>query len=235
MQGNKHTFINSQTKTFYKQYTKTEYTYLKMLHDYTGLTINLVTINNSNNNNTQYITMPAAHVISIDTIPQKRRSNLSHIITANIPFILDQISYLNNLGIYYSDCLQWLYYQNKLYLIDFDTAYMNKIDYNYNNYDLLKNFLSAFNIDYKFITESLNYLDLFQGDGFSFSDKEQELYNKLNDPTMLKNHIYYSSNRRHIQLNIPNIHIYGSTGNMIITETILNPELKNEWELIKIV
>ena len=230
MQGNKHTFINSNTKTFYKEYTKNEFLYLKMLHGNTGLNINLETINNK-----QYITMPANNIISIDTIPKKCRNNIKHIIIKNIPFMLEQITYLNNLGIYYSDALQWLYQNNKMYLIDLDTAYMREINYNYNNYDLLKNFLFHFNIDYSFLIESLNYLDLFQNEGISLDDTETELYNKLNIPSMQKNHIYFSNNRRHIQVDVKNIHIYGENGNMIITETILNPELKNEWELIRIV
>ena len=53
---------------------------------------------------------------------------------------------------------------------------------------------------------------------------------------MQKNHVYYSKNQRHIQIkDIEYIHIYGESGNMLITETILNPEVAKEWELIKIV
>ena len=86
MQGNKHTFTDN--KTFYKEYTKNEFLFLKMLHGNTGLIINTIT-----HNNKEYITMPADHVISIDTIPKKRRNNIKHIIIKNIPFILEQISY----------------------------------------------------------------------------------------------------------------------------------------------
>ena len=232
MQGNKHTFISSDNKTFHKEYTHQEFLFLKMLHGITNLPINTIT-----HNNKEYITMPADHVISIDTIPKKRRNNIKHIIIKNIPYMLEQILYLNALNIYYSDALQWLYHNNKLYLIDFDTAYMTTIDFNYNNhnnYDLLINFLSAFNIDYSFISESLNYFQLFQ-DGISFFENEVNIYNSLNIPSMQKNHIYFTNNRRHIQIDVNNIHIYGENGNILITETVLNPELQNEWELIRIV
>jgi hypothetical protein len=227
MQGNKHTYIESGI--FYKQYTKNEFTYLKMLHGITGLEIGY---------NSEYISMPAGHVISIDTIPQNKRQNLKHIITANLPFMIQQVSYLNELGIYYSDCMQWLYYNNRMYLIDFDTAFTAEIDYNYNNFDLLINFLAAFDISSSFITESLHNLDLFRTEDIEFTfynDTEKQLYNSLNNPTLQKNHIYYSRNSRHIQINMPNIHIYGESGNMVITETILNPEISHEWELIKII
>jgi hypothetical protein len=234
MQGNKKTFIEGEY--FYKQYSKNEFYFLKMLHGEDGLHIDSIT-----KNGIQYIELPLGHVISIDTVPKNKRNSIKHIIIKNIPFMLSQVSLLNQLGIYYSDVMQWLYYNNRLYLIDFDTAYMTKIDCDHNNYDLLINFLVAFDIDYNFITESLHYLDLFKTDindiDYTFyNDAEKELYNRLNKPDMQKNHVYYSKNQRHIQINhIANIHIYGESGNMLITETILNPEVAKEWELIKIV
>jgi hypothetical protein len=198
-----------------------------MLHGYTGLEIDTIM-----HDGIQYITMPKDYVISIDTIPKNRRNMVKSIITENIPFILSQIYSLESLNIYYSDCLQWLYHNNKLYLIDMDVSYQG-VDRDHSNYDLLKNFLSAFNIDYSFISESLNYLDLFK-DGITLDSKEIELYNKLNDETMIKNHVYYCRNQRHIQIKEKHIHIYGNTGNMIITETILSPETRKDWELLRI-
>lgn len=231
MLGNKKTFTID--KTFYKEYSKNEFLFLKMLHGSTNLNISIT-------EDKQYITMPKGNVISIDTIPKEKRNSpsLQHIIIKNIPFMLEQINLLNSLGIYYSDCLQWLYHDNKLYLIDMDIASFTKIDTFHNNYDLLINFLSAFNIDSTTITESLHYLELFQTEDIEYTfynNEEIKLYNQLNIPSMVKNHIYYSSNRRHVQAPINNIHIYGSTGNMVITENILNPEIIEEWELIKIV
>ena len=227
MKGDKHTFV--ENKTFYKEYTKNEYYYLKMLHDYTGLEIDTITTNNM-----EYITMPEGIVISIDTIPKNARSTVRNIITKNIPFMLEQIRYIQSLNIYYSDCLQWLYYNKKLYLIDFDIAYPG-VDRDHNNYELLSIFLGCFDINSSFIENSLRYLRLFQKGTNKLMPKEQiELYNRLNDNTMQKNHIYYTSNRRHIQININNIHIYGDNGNYIITETILNPDTQKEWELIRI-
>jgi hypothetical protein len=76
--------------------------------------------------------------------------------------MLDQIIYMSALGIYYSDCMQWLYYNGKMYLIDFDTAYFHDIDIHYNNYDLFMNFLSAFNIDDSWIKESLHFFRFIQ-------------------------------------------------------------------------
>lgn len=234
MQGNKKTFIEG--KYFYKQYLKNEFYFLKMLHGVDGLHIDTITCDGI-----QYIEIPKGHVISIDTIQKEKRNQVKNIIIKNMSFILSQVSLLNQLGIYYSDVMQWLYYNNRLYLIDFDIAYMTKIDYNYNNYNLLINFLAAFNIDYNFIKESLHYLDLFKTDIADFdytfyNDNDKKLYNRLNIPDMQKNHIYYSKNQRHIQINnVKNIHIYGEFGNMLITETILNPEVAKEWELIKIV
>lgn len=229
MNGNKTIFIKD--KMFYKEYTKNEFYFLKMLHGSTGLNIELTADH-------QYITMPAGHVISIDTIKKKDRHKVKHIITKNIPFMLQQISLLNNLGIYYADAMQWLYHNNKLYLIDMDVAYFTKIDYDYNNYDLLYCFLSAFDIDCTWISDSMYYLQLFQETDIEwtfYSESEKELYNKLNIPSMQKNHVYFSHNRRHIQLPIKNIHVYGESGNMIITEHILNPEVVKEWELIRII
>jgi hypothetical protein len=113
-----------------------------------------------------------------------------------------------------------------------DTSYQG-VDRDHSNYDLLKNFLSAFNIDYSFISESLNYLQLFK-DGITLDKKEIELYNKLNDETMVKNHVYYSRNQRHIQIDVKNIHVYGEYGNILITEILLNPETRKEWELLRI-
>jgi hypothetical protein len=234
MKGDKKTFIDG--KYFYKEYSKNEFYFLKMLHGVDGLHIDTITYDDI-----QYIEMPKGHVISIDTMPKEKRSNVKHIIIKNIPFMLDQVALLNNLCIYYSDVMQWLYYNNRLYLIDFDTAYMTKIDCDHNNYDLLINFLVAFDIDYNFIKESLCYLDLFKTDASDidytfYNGAEKELYNRLNKPDMQKNHVYYSKNQRHMQINhIANIHIYGESGNMLITETILNPEVAKEWELIKIV
>lgn len=233
MKGDKHIFI--ENNIFHKEYTQQEFTFLKLLHGFTGLKIDPVM-----HNNKQYITMPEGHVISIDTIPKPKRSSLSHIITKNFPFMLEQIDYLQKLNIYYSDCLQWLLYDNKLYLIDFDIAltFDQKDSMHYNNYNLLTSFLAMFNINYQYIDESLYYLNLFQTEDIEwtlYNDKEIELYNNLNNSTMQKNHIYYTYNRRHIQINhIPTIHVYGEFGNMIITETILNPEVRKEWELIKI-
>jgi len=232
MKGNKRTFTEGEY--FYKEYTKQEFYCLKMLHDIDGLHMDTIT-----KNEIQYIEMPKGNVISIDTIPINKRDSIciKNIIISNIPFMIEQINYLNNLDIYYSDCLQWLYYNNKMYLIDMDAAFTTKIDYNYNNYDLLINFLTAFNINSSYITESLHYLNLFneQDIKFTFYDEsEKELYKKLNDPIMQKNHIYYAKNQRHIQINNKNIHIYGKSGNMVITETLLNPEITKEWELIKI-
>jgi hypothetical protein len=228
MNGNKKTFTDGQY--FYKEYSKNEFMFLKMLHGIDNLHLDTIT-----KDNTEYIEMPKGHVISIDTIPKEKRQYLRIIIFDNIPFMLEQISYLNALGIYYSDCMQWLYYNDKMYLIDFDTAYLHDINIQYNNYDLFKNFLSAFNIDYSWISESLHFLDLFQdGIDFCFKPEEIELYNKLHDETMTPNHVYYCRNTRHIQINNKNIHIYGESGNMVITENLLNPEIVNEWELIKI-
>lgn len=234
MQGNKKTFIEGEY--FYKQYSKNEFYFLKILHGVDGLHIDTITCDGI-----QYIEIPKGHVISIDTIQKEKRNQVKNIIIKNMSFILSQVSLLNQLGIYYSDVMQWLYYNNRLYLIDFDTAYMTKIDCDHNNYDLLINFLVAFDIDYNFIKESLCYLDLFKTDASDidytfYNDAEKELYNRLNKPDMQKNHVYYSKNQRHMQINhIANIHIYGESGNMLITETILNPEVAKEWELIKIV
>jgi hypothetical protein len=230
MKGDKKTF--SECEYFYKEYSKNEFYYLKMLHGVDGLHLDTIT-----KDGIQYIEMPAGHVISIDTIPKNNRSYVRNIIVENIPFMIEQILLLNNLGIYYSDCLQWLYYNNRMYLIDFDAAFFHKIDYNYNNYDLLINFLIAFDINSSYITESLHYLTLFKQTDIEFTfynESEKELYKKLNDPSMQKNHIYYAKNQRHIQIDTENIHIYGKTGNMVITENILNPEIMSEWELIKI-
>lgn len=231
MNGNKTTFIEG--KTFYKQYTKNELLFLKMLHGSTGLQIGITP-------DKQFITMPKGNIISIDTIPKEKRNNASiqNIIIKNIPFMLEQINLLNNLGIYYSDCMQWLLYNNRLYLIDMDTAEFKTIDYNYNNHDLLINFLNLFNIDTSIITESRYYLTLFQSDDIEwtfYNNAEKELYNRLNIPDMQKNHIYFSRNQRHIQINTKNIHVYGEPGNMVITEHILNPDICNEWELLRVV
>lgn len=231
MNGNKTTF--TKDKIFYKQYSKDEFLFLKMLHGSTGLEIGITA-------DKQYITMPKGNVISIDTIPKNKRNNagIKSIIIKNIPFMLEQINLLNNLSIYYSDCLQWLYYNNKLYLIDMDAAEFKTIDYNYNNHDLLINFLNLFHVDPSTITECRYFLTLFQSDDIEwtfYNDAEKELYNKLNIPDMQKNHIYFSSNQRHIQINTNNIHVYGQSGNMVITEHILNPEVCKEWELLKVV
>lgn len=230
MKGDKKTFIEG--KYFYKEYSKNEYYFLRMLHSEYDLPIDTIM-----KNGIQYIEMPKGNIISVDTIPAKKRNTdcIRNIIIKNIPFMLQQVIKLNAMGIYYSDCMQWLYYENRLYLIDMDMSYMTNIDYNYNNYDLLFSFLLAFNVDYSYISESLNMLQLFQN-GFSLIDEEIELYNRLNKPDMQKNHIYYSKNQRHIQIkDIEYIHIYGNNGNMIITDSIINPEVAREWELIKIV
>jgi len=47
--------------------------------------------------------------------------------------------------------------------------------------------------------------------------------------------LYYSTNKRHIQINTKNIHIYTDNGNMVITDIILNPEIAKQWELIRVV
>jgi len=231
MKGDKTTFIKD--KTFYKQYSKNEFLFLKMLHGSTGLEIGLTT-------DKKFITMPKGNVISIDTIPKDKRNNagIKNIIIKNIPFMLEQINLLNNLGIYYSDCMQWLYYNNRLYLIDMDAAFQTTIDYNYNNHDLLINFLNLFNIDTSIITECRYLLALFQTKDIEwtfYNETEKELYNKLNIPDMPKNHIYFSHNQRHIQINTNNIHVYGESGNMVITDTIINPETVKEWELLKVI
>ncbi len=228
MKGNKETF--TENKTFHKEYTKSEFLFLKMLHGSTGLVIGLTPDH-------KYITMPHDHVISIDTIPQKRRSNINHIIIENIPFILKQVSLLNQLGIYYSDCMQFLYHDNKMYLIDMDTAFFHDSEPCYNNYDLLLNFLTAFNIDSSIISKSLYYLELFRTEDIEwtfYNDSEKELYNKWNKPDMIKNHVYYSRNDRMIQGKFENIQITLDHGTVCITENILSPENMNEWELIKI-
>jgi|LakMenEpi03Aug12_release.lakeMendotaPanAssembly.Ray.scaffolds.fasta_scaffold336133_2 hypothetical protein len=226
MKGNKKTFI--ENNFFYKEYSKNEFLFLKMLHGIDGLHLNTII-----KDNIEYIEMPLGNVISIDTIKKDSRNNLSNLIIENIPFILNQISYLNELGIFYSDALQFLYYNNKMYLIDMDTSYFQKIDYSYNNFDLLNNFLAAFEIDYSYISESLHYLDIFKSN-FSFNKIEMELLKKLNNEELQKNHIYFCRNKRHIQADIKNIHIYGKYGNMIITDNLINKELMIEWELIKI-
>ena len=231
MKGNKTTF--TKDKIFYKQYSKDEFLFLKMLHGSTGLEIGITT-------DKKFITMPKGNVISIDTIPKEKRNNsgIQSIIRKNIPFMLEQINLLNNLGIYYSDCLQFLLHNNRLYLIDLDAAEFKTIDYNYNNHNLLINFLNLFNIDSSMITESRYFLTLFQSEDIDYTfynNSEKELYNSLNIPDMPKNHIYISRNQRHIQINTNNIHVYGESGNMVITENILNPELCKEWELLKVV
>ena len=228
MKGDKKTFIEGEY--FYKEYNKNEYYFLRMLHSEYDLPIDTIM-----KNGIQYIEMPKGNVISIDTIPTKKRNTdcIRNIIVKNIPFMLQQVIKLNNMGIYYSDCMQWLYYDNRLYLIDMDIAYMTNIDYAHNNYDLLFNFLLAFNIDYNHIREALNMLQLFQS-GDSLLDEEIEIYNKLKNDSIAAKHVYYCKNERHIQIDIDNIHIYGKTGNILITGTILNPVLAAEWELMRI-
>lgn len=235
MNGNKKTF--KEGKYFYKEYSDHEFRFLKMLHGENNLHIDTIT-----RDGIQYIEIPYGHVISIDTIKKEHRNDqgIRHIIYDNIPFMLKQIILLNNLGIYYSDCMQWvLLDDNRLYLIDFDSAYMTTINDAYNNYHLLYNFLSLFDIDHKYITESLRYLDIFRHDDIEmsfYSITEKEQYKHLNNPNMQKNHIYHCRNQRHIQLSdVGNyIHIYGKTGNMVITETLLNPETVKTWELLRI-
>lgn len=232
MQGNKETF--SIGNMFYKEYTKNEFLFLKMLHGIDNLHLDTITINNK-----EFIEMPKGHVISIDTITKDKRNNsgIRHIIIDNIPFILSQISLLNDLGIYYSDCLQFLYHNNKLYLIDMDIASFTDINCNYNNFNLLINFLSAFDINSKCITESLYYLNLFQETDINYtlySEDKKALYNKLNNDTMTKNHVYYATNRRYIQANIKNIQVLTDNFNVYITETVLHPDIVNDWELTKV-
>jgi len=232
MKGDKKTFIEG--KYFYKEYSKNEYYFLRMLHSEYDLPIDTIM-----KNGIQYIEMPKGNIISVDTIPAKKRNTdcIRNIIIKNIPFMLQQVIKLNAMGIYYSDCMQWLYYNNRLYLIDFDIAFTSKIDYDYNNHNLLVNFLASFNIDSSYITESLHYLELFKTTDIEwtlYNNKDKTLYKQLNDVTMQKNHVYYCRNQRHIQIDIKNIHVYGNSGNMIITENILNPETAREWELIKI-
>jgi len=232
MKGNLNTFTDPTTNLFHKETipSSNEFLFLKMLHGMTNLPIDTIM-----HDYKQYITMPHSHVISIDTIPKKDRNKVKHIITKNIPFMLKQIYTLQQLNIYYSDCLQWLYYQGKLFLIDFDIASFG-VDYQDSNYSLLFNFLTAFDIDCSLISDSIRYLDLFKnGSEFYHTEEEQINYNRLNDPSMVKNYIYYSTNKRHIQLQTKNIHIYTDLGNMVITDHILNPEITKEWELIRVV
>jgi len=232
MKGNLNTFTDPQNNLFHKETSSSsnEFLFLKMLHGMTSLPIDTIM-----HDYKQYITMPSAHVISIDTIPKKDRNKVKHIITKNIPFMVTQINYLQQLNIYYSDCLQWLYYQGKLYLIDFDIAYFG-VDRDHNNYELLQIFLNSFDIDSLFINKSLRYLRLFQkGTNRLMSKYDIDLYNNLNDPTMQKNFVYYSTNKRHIQISTKNILIYTDSGNMVITDHILNPEITKEWELIRVV
>ena len=233
MNGNKKTFKDG--KMFYKEYSDSEFKFLKMLHGENNLHIDTLT-----KDGIQYIELPFSHVISIDTIKKADRKSIciKNIIMNNIPFILKQISLLNALGIYYSDVLQFLYHNDKMYLIDMDIAYFSEIDANYNNYSLLLNFLHSFNINTDFITESLQYLQLFQESDIDYTfynDSKKALYKKLNDNTMQKRHIYHCRNGRHIQIDTKHIHIYGNTGNMIITDTIINPSTQKEWELLRVV
>jgi len=235
MNGNKKTF--SENGYFYKEYSDHEFRFLKMLHGENDLHIDTIT-----RDNIQYIEMPYGHVISIDTIKPNHRNDagIQNIIWDNIPFMLKQVNLLNQLGIYYSDCMQWLLLDdNRLYLIDFDTAYFTTINYDYNNYDLLINFLKSFDIYNKHITESIQYLQLFQETDIEntfYNEAKKEQYRHLNIPNMQKKHVYHCRNQRHIQITGINdyIHIYGNTGNMVITETILNPEIARTWELIRI-
>lgn len=241
MNGNKKTF--TENGYFYKEYSKNEFMFLKMLHGENNLHLDTIT-----KNGIQYIEMPYNHVISIDTIKKEHRDNagIKDIIYDNIPFILQQINLLNQLGIYYSDCLQWLLLDdNKLYLIDMDASFFTTINENFNNFHLLFNFFKLFNIDYSYITESLEYLDLFRNNSIYdeidfynrlYGQNKIEQYKHLNNPDMQKNHIYYCKNQRHIQLvDIGKyIHIYGKNGNMVITEILLNPEVVKTWELVKI-
>jgi hypothetical protein len=232
MNGNKKTF--SKGNMFYKEYSKNEFMFLKMLHGVDGLHLDTITFDN-----TEYIEMPKGHVISIDTIQKNQRNSIRHIIIENIPFMLQQVSLLNELGIYYSDAMQWLYVNDKMYLIDMDISYFTTIDYSYNNYDLFINYLSTFDIDSSYITESLHYLDLFQTDKNDINDtfysaSYKELYNKLHDDTIQVKHIYFCRNQRYIQANIKNTQVTDDNGTYYITEHILNPEIVNEWELINI-
>ena len=227
MKGDKTTF--KKDASFYKQYSDNEYKYLKMLHDYTELPI--TTENN-------YIKMSYGKIISIDDIPKEKRHQVKHIITKNLDFILSQIAYISKLGISYNDTLQFLYYNKKLYLIDFDIA-TTEDDAKENNYNLLYTFLKQFNINSSFINESMYYLELFKYSPDAFldiSESDIELYNKKVNPATTYNHVYYSSNSRHIQIteDIEYIHVYGKTGNIIITEKILNEDITNEYELIRI-
>jgi hypothetical protein len=181
--------------------------------------------------------MPKGNVISIDTIPKEKRNStcIKNIIIKNIPFMLSQVSLLNNLGIYYSDAMQFLYVNDKMYLIDMDVSYMTTIDYKYNNYDLLINFLSAFNIDSTYITEALHYLWIFQQSDNNFLlQSDTDIYNKLHDDTIQAKNIYYSRNQRYVQINLKNLQITDDNGTYFITEHVLNSELANDWELIKI-
>jgi hypothetical protein len=180
--------------------------------------------------------MPFGYVISIDTIKADKRNSdsIKHIINSNIPFMLEQVNRLNELSIYYTDCMQWLYLNDKLYLIDMDFSFTETIDYNHNNYSLLNNFLSAFNVNSSYISESLRMLDLFQCEGCSLIKSETELYNKLHNDNMKYNHVYYCRNQRHIMLKTEYVHIYGNTGNIVITDNLLSDNIINEWELIKI-
>lgn len=237
MKGDKKYFIKNDK--FYKEYTKNEFMFLKCLHgENEEFTIDTLMIDG-----VQYIEMPAGHVISIDTIAKNKRDQVKHIIIENIPFILKQIALLNRLNIYYSDVLQFCYVNNKMYLIDFDTA--NIIDdrdkIHYDNFSLLYNFLYVFNIDGNFINTAIRTLKLLSEKGKYFLlAEDKELYNKYFDPTNIPNNVYYSQNNRYCQLNNDNVQILASevddnlNGNYIFTQTVLNPKVIDEWEMVAI-
>lgn len=82
MKGDKKTFI--QNEYFYKEYSKNEFYFLKMLHGVDGLHIDTITCDGI-----QYIEMSKGHVISIDTIPKEKRNQVKNIIIKNILFMLD--------------------------------------------------------------------------------------------------------------------------------------------------
>jgi hypothetical protein len=68
MNGNKRTF--SENKYFYKEYSKDEFYFLKMLHGINNLHLDTIM-----KDGIQYIEMPKGHVISIDTISKDKRNN----------------------------------------------------------------------------------------------------------------------------------------------------------------
>lgn len=238
MNGNKKYFIKGNK--FYKEYTKQEFLFLKCLHGEheQEFPIDILMIDG-----VQYIEMLEGNVISIDTIKKEDRNDISirNIIINNIPFILKQISLLNRLNIYYSDQLQFVLINHKLYLIDFDAAEYKIINHDYDNYTLLAIYLRTFNIDSTFITKGLIMYEALRKQNYLTLDKTiRELHKKYFYELMIPNYLYYSQNNRYCQLNINNTQIPASEidnkikGNYVYVDTFLTPSEVEEWELIKI-